>query len=84
MAAFYKHQGKNLWAYSLAYNSFVFVDIALVIIAGVLVLKFIKIINKSEQCFDISEHCNIFAEQKQNIYGTNIKHLEKINKLSTN
>ena len=32
-------QGKNLWAYSLAYNSFVFVDIALVIVAGVLVFS---------------------------------------------
>lgn len=31
--------GKNVWAYSLAYNSYVFIDIALVIIAGVLVLS---------------------------------------------
>lgn len=32
-------QGKNLWTYSLAYNSFVFVDIALVIVAGILVFS---------------------------------------------
>ena len=31
--------GKNLWAYSTAYNSFVFVDIAIVIAVGVLVLS---------------------------------------------
>ena len=44
-------QGKNLWAYSLAYNSFVFVDIALVIIAGVLVFSsktFQKVIEEKE------------------------------------
>ena len=29
----------NFWAYSLAYNSFVFVDIALVIVAGAIVLS---------------------------------------------
>ncbi len=32
-------EGKNLLTYSLAYNSFVFVDIALVIVAGVLVFS---------------------------------------------
>ena len=31
--------GQNLWAYSTAYNSFVFVDIAIVIAVGVLVLS---------------------------------------------
>lgn len=31
--------GQNLWAYSAAYNSFVFVDIAIVIAVGVLVLS---------------------------------------------
>ena len=31
--------GKNLWAYSTAYNSFVFVDIAIVIAIGILVLS---------------------------------------------
>ena len=29
----------NVWAYSLGYNSFVFIDIAIVIVAGVLVLS---------------------------------------------
>ncbi len=32
-------EGQGLWAYSLAYNSFVFVDIALVIVAGILVFS---------------------------------------------
>lgn len=31
--------GQNLWVYSLAYNSFVFVDIAIVIAAGALILS---------------------------------------------
>lgn len=34
--------------------------------------------------FEVPTKVFIFAKQKQNIYGTNIKHLEKINKLSTN
>ncbi len=46
-------QGKNLWVYSLAYNSFVFVDIAIVIVAGVVVFSskvFQKtILEKNEQ-----------------------------------
>ena len=31
--------GKNAWIYSLAYNSYVFIDIALVIVAGVIVFS---------------------------------------------
>lgn len=31
--------GKNVWIYSMGYNSFVFIDIALVIVAGVLVFS---------------------------------------------
>ena len=40
--------GQNLWAYSTAYNSFVFIDIAIVIAVGVLVLSsknFVKTIS---------------------------------------
>lgn len=40
--------GQNLWAYSAAYNSFVFVDIAIVIAVGVLILSsksFVKRLN---------------------------------------
>ena len=32
-------EGQNAWAYSLAYNSFVFIDVAFVIIAGLFVLS---------------------------------------------
>lgn len=41
--------GQNVWAYSLAYNSFVFVDVAFVIVAGVAVLSskaFVKTVCK--------------------------------------
>ena len=38
--------GKNLWAYSTAYNSFVFVDIAIVIAVGVLVLSSKNFVNR--------------------------------------
>ena len=31
--------GENVWAYSLVYNSYVFIDVALVIVAGALVLS---------------------------------------------
>lgn len=31
--------GENVWAYSLAYNSYVFIDVALVVVAGALVLS---------------------------------------------
>ena len=32
-------EGQNVWAYSLAYNSYVFIDVALVIAAGIFVLS---------------------------------------------
>ena len=42
--------GQNVWAYSLVYNAYVFIDIALVIVAGVFVLSskaFVKTIAKT-------------------------------------
>lgn len=42
-------EGQNFWAYSAAYNSFVFIDIALVIVAGVVIFSsksFIKAMNR--------------------------------------
>lgn len=42
-------KGQNFWAYSLAYNSFVFVDIALVVVAGVVIFSsksFVKTLNR--------------------------------------
>ena len=39
----------RFWAYSTAYNSFVFVDIALVIVAGVLVLSSKSVVNQLEK-----------------------------------
>ena len=41
--------GKNVWIYSLGYNSFVFIDIAIVIVAGILVFSsktFVLAINR--------------------------------------
>ena len=42
-------EGQNVWLYSLAYNSYVFIDIALVIAAGVFILSsrsFVKTIER--------------------------------------
>jgi thiamine transporter len=44
--------GQNPWLYSLAYNAYVFVDISLVIVAGIFVLSstsFLKTITKSQK-----------------------------------
>lgn len=43
-------KGKNVWIYSMGYNSFVFVDIAIVIVAGVLVFSskaFVAAVNRT-------------------------------------
>ena len=42
-------EGTNAWAYSLAYNSFVFVDLALVLVAGVLVFSSKAFVKQSEK-----------------------------------
>ncbi|MBO7736506.1 MAG: energy-coupled thiamine transporter ThiT [Clostridia bacterium] len=42
-------EGTNAWAYSLAYNSFVFVDLALVLVAGVLVFSSKSFVKQSEK-----------------------------------
>lgn len=41
--------GSNVWAYSLAYNSFVFVDMALVVAAGIFVFSSPSFIKKIEE-----------------------------------
>ncbi len=47
--AFAAYAGEsNVWAYSLAYNSFVFVDIALVLVAGVFVFSSKALVQKLE------------------------------------
>ena len=38
--------GMNVWAYSTAYNSFVFIDIAIVLVAGVLVFSSPTVVNQ--------------------------------------
>lgn len=40
---------QNLWAYSAAYNSFVFVDIAVVIVAGVLIFSSKSFVKQTER-----------------------------------
>ena len=51
-------EGQNVWLFSLAYNSYVFIDVAVVIVAGVLVLSsktFLSVLKKTNAQPSLSE-----------------------------
>ncbi len=63
-SAYAADAGMNVWAYSLAYNSFVFVDVALVIIAGVLAFSSPSLVKQARKFHAVE---NVKKEQTYQI-----------------
>lgn len=58
--------GKNLWAYSTAYNSFIFVDIAIVIVVGVLMLSSKNLVKRIEAYTNVKKIAVVESTTEEN------------------